>query len=131
MGMHSDTIIVILSLVFMIVLGLVFRSLMNKLTRMKQRKAKMRGGLKQMAESMHHVTKAMSNDLEIPNCPKKVMRTYSNKNRNQEDMLTDNMRKQAIKNNLSQEEKEELQMQMGLAQSVNIQMTSVMRDGAI
>ena len=55
--MHSDTIIVILSLLFMIVLGLVFRSLMNKLTRMKQRKAKMRGGLKQMAESMHHVTR--------------------------------------------------------------------------
>merc|ERR1739842_173145 len=103
--MHSDTIIVILSLVFMIILGLVFRSLMNKLTRMKQRKAKMRGGLKQMAESMQHVTRAMSNDLEILNCPKKVMRTY-------------NMRKQAIKNNLSQEEKDELQRQMGMAQSV-------------
>ena len=75
--------------------------------------------------------RAMSNDLEIPNCPKKVMRTNSNKNRNQEDMLTNNMRKQAIKNNLSQEEKDELQRQMGLAQSVNVQMNSVMREEAI
>ena len=55
--MHSDTIIVIVSLVFMIVLGLAFRSLMNKLTRMKQRKAKMRGGLRHIAESMNHVTR--------------------------------------------------------------------------
>ena len=84
----------------------------------------------------------MSNDLEIPNCPKKVMRTYSNKNRNQEDtvanntrkqedMVTNNMRKQAIKNNLSKEEKDELQRQMGLAQSVTIQMTPVVKEGVM
>jgi len=128
--MHSDTTIVILSLVVMITLGLVFRSLCNKLTNINQRKAKMRGGLKQMAESMNYVTRAMSNDLEIPNCPKKVMRTYSNQNRRQGDVFTNNMRKQAINNNLSKEEKEELQRQMGLAQSISIQIPTL-KDGGI
>ena len=59
------------------------------------------------------------------------MKTYSNRNGKQEDQLTNNMRKLAIKNSLSQKEKDELQRQMGLAQLVNIQMHSVMREGVI
>ena len=55
--MHSDTIIVVFSLVFMIVLGLVFRSLCMKLASVNQRKERMRGGLKQIAEHMNYVTR--------------------------------------------------------------------------
>ena len=127
--MHSDTITVVLSLVVMIALGLVFRSICNKVTSINERKARVRGGLKRMAESMNYVTRSMSNDLVLPNCPKAVMRTYSNMNRKsggdgsqKGDMPTKSMRKQAINNNLTQEEKEELQRQMCMAQSVSIQM---------
>merc|ERR1719323_1616627 len=49
-----------------------------KLTSCNQRKERMRGGLKQLADHMHHVTRSMSNDLELPNSPKTVIRTYSN-----------------------------------------------------
>ena len=55
--MHSDTIIVVISLVVMIVVGLVFRSLCVKLSSINERKERMRGGLKQMAESMNYVTR--------------------------------------------------------------------------
>ena len=55
--MHSDTIIVVFSLVVMIMVGLVFRSLCMKLTSINQRKERVRGGLKQMAESMNYVTR--------------------------------------------------------------------------
>jgi len=79
--MHSDTILVILSLLLMILLGLVFRSMCMKLTSKKDRKKKMRSGMRQIAEHMNHVTRAMSNDLELPDSPKTVMRTYSNYNR--------------------------------------------------
>ena len=55
--MHSDTLIVVVSLVVMIILGLVFRSLCLKLSSVNQRKERMRGGLKQIAEHMNYVTK--------------------------------------------------------------------------
>ena len=55
--MHSDTIIVVVSLIVMIVVGLVFRSLCMKLTSINQRKKKLRGGLKQIAEHMNYVTR--------------------------------------------------------------------------
>ena len=55
--MHSDTLIVVVSLVVMIILGLVFRSLCMKLTSVNQRKERMRGGLKQIAEHMNYVTR--------------------------------------------------------------------------
>jgi len=130
--MHSDTIIVVLSLVVMIVLGLVFRSLCMKLASINQRKERMRGGLKQMAESMNYVTRSMSNDLELPNCPKAVLRTYSNYGRSDQsspqrgDMHANSMRVHAINNNFSKQEAEELEMQMSVAQSVNIQIPEKM-----
>ena len=55
--MHSDTIIVVISLVVMIILGLVFRSIFMKLSSINERKERVRGGLKQMAESMSYVTR--------------------------------------------------------------------------
>ena len=55
--MHSDTIIVVVSLLVMIAVGLVFRSLCMKLTSINQRKERVRGGLKQIAESMNYVTR--------------------------------------------------------------------------
>lgn len=77
--MHSDTLIVVMALIVMIILGLLFRELMIRLTSQKSRKARMRGGLKQMAEHMHSVQRAMSGDLpEQHDSPKLVMRTYSN-----------------------------------------------------
>jgi len=57
--MHSDTLIVVVSLVVMIILGLVFRSLCLKLSSVNQRKERMRGGLKQIAEHMNYVTKSV------------------------------------------------------------------------
>jgi len=75
--MHSDTMIVVIALVVMIVLGLIFRSLCMRLTSVKSRKARMRGGLKALADHMNVVTRAMSNDLEPQNSPKAVMKTYS------------------------------------------------------
>jgi len=126
--MHSDTLIVVLSLVVMIVLALVFRSLCMKLASINQRKERMRGGLKQMAESMNYVTRSMSNDLELPNCPKAVLRTYSNYGRSDQsspqrgDMHANSLRVHTINNNFSKQEAEELQMQMSVAQSVSIPM---------
>lgn len=76
--MHSDTMIVVTALVVMIVVGLIFRNLFLRLASMKARKARMRGGLKALADHMNVVTRAMSNDLEPQNSPKAVMKTYSN-----------------------------------------------------
>jgi len=129
--MHSDTIIVVLSLVFMIVLGLVFRSLCMKLASVNQRKERMRGGLKQIAEHMNYVTRSMSNDLELPDSPRAVIRTYSNySRRGLEDTSSsppqrgaqhsDSLRVHAITNSLSKGEREELEMQMSVAQSVSL-----------
>merc|ERR1719219_932219 len=86
--MHSDTIIVVFSLVVMIMVGLVFRSLCMKLTSINQRKERVRGGLKQIAESMNYVTRSMSNDLELLDSPRSVIRTYSNYNRKRTDEQT-------------------------------------------
>lgn len=77
--MHSDTLIVVMALIVMIIVGLLFRELMIRLTSRKSRKERMQGGLKQMAEHMHSVQRAMSGDLpEQHDSPKLVMRTYSN-----------------------------------------------------
>jgi len=65
----------------MIVLGLVFRSLCLRLTREKSRKKLVRQGLKQIAAHMDMATRSMSNELELPNSPKTVMRTYSGRSR--------------------------------------------------
>jgi len=76
--MYSDTLIVVISLVIMIIVGLVFRTLCMKLTSCNQRKERMRGGLRALADHMNHVTRSMSDDLELPDSPKTVIRTYSN-----------------------------------------------------
>merc|ERR1712014_96804 len=76
--MYSDTLIVVISLVMMIIVGLVFRSCCLKLTQQRITKQRVRGGLRQLADHMNHVTKSMSNDLESPDSPKSVIRTYSN-----------------------------------------------------
>lgn len=79
--MHSDTILVIVALILMIVVGLVFRKLCMRLSKGKDRKKLVRVGLKGIADQMHNVTRSMSNELETPDSPRAVMRTYSNYNR--------------------------------------------------
>merc|ERR1719464_2456939 len=76
--MYSDTLIVVISLIIMIIVGLVFRTCCLKLTKQRMSKQRVRGGLGQLADHMNHVTKSMSNDLESPDSPKSVIRTYSN-----------------------------------------------------
>merc|ERR1719150_2306401 len=76
--MYSDTLIVVISLIIMIIVGLVFRTCCLKLTKQRVSKQRMRGGLRQLADHMNHVTRSMSNDLESPDSPKSVIRTYSN-----------------------------------------------------
>merc|ERR1712223_2030775 len=71
--MYSDTLIVVISLIIMIIVGLVFRTCCLKLA-----KQRVRRGLRQLADHMNHVTRSMSNDLESPDSPKSVIRTYSN-----------------------------------------------------
>merc|ERR1719433_1190937 len=101
--MYSDTLIVVISLIIMIIVGLVFRTLCTKLTSCNQRKERVRGGLKALADHMNHVTRSMSDDLELPDSPKTVIRTYSNAARregsvrHQED--TRSLRMFAINNN--------------------------------
>merc|ERR1711899_513801 len=73
--MYSDTLIVVISLIIMIIVGLVFRTCCLKLTKQRVSKQRVRGGLRQLADHMNHVTRSMSNDLESPNS---VIRTYSN-----------------------------------------------------
>jgi len=79
--MNSDTLVVVVSLIVMVILALVFRKLCMRLSKGKDRKKLVRVGLKGIADQMHNVTKSMSNDLEVPDSPKAVMRTYSNYNR--------------------------------------------------
>merc|ERR1719510_342163 len=74
--MYSDTLIVVISLIIMIIVGLVFRTCCLKLAKQRVSKQRVRGGLRQLADHMNHVT--MSNDLESPDSPKSVIRTYSN-----------------------------------------------------
>merc|ERR1719273_2386357 len=76
--MYSDTLIVVISLIIMIIVGLVFRSCCLKLTQQRLTKQRVRGGLRQLADHMNHVTRSMSNDLESPDSPESVIRTYSN-----------------------------------------------------
>ena len=68
----------------------------------------------------------MSNDLELPDSPRAVIRTYSNR-KGMDDTTSSSSRRggehsnslrvHAINNNLRKEEKEELEMQMFAAQS--------------
>merc|ERR1712025_487778 len=76
--MYSDTLIVVISLIIMIIVGLVFRTCCLKLAKQRVSKQRMRGGLRQLADHMNHVTRSMSNDLESPDSPKSAIRTYSN-----------------------------------------------------
>lgn len=113
--MHSDTMILVVGLLAMIILGLVFRTLCLRLSNKNNRKERIRGGLKLLGENMNYVTRAMSNDLELPNSPKTVMRTYSNYGRKDNEKLdlespvpmkrekSDSIRMQAFSNNLRQE----------------------------
>merc|ERR1719250_586400 len=108
----------------MIMVGLVFRSLCMKLTSINQRKERVRGGLKQIAESMNYVTRSMSNDLYVLDSPRSVIRTYSNYNRRRPDEQssasstrrgeedTDNLRVVAINNNITKKERESQVMKM-------------------
>merc|ERR1719347_1068367 len=75
--MHSDTLILVIGLLVMILLGLIIRSLCLRLSRDNNRKKLMREGLKQIAAHMDFVTRSMSDDLELPNSPRTVLRTYS------------------------------------------------------
>merc|ERR1712183_929371 len=76
--MYSDTLIVVISLIIMMIVGLVFRTCCLKLAKQRVSKQRVRGGLRQLADHMNHVTRSMSNDLESPDSPKSVIRTYSN-----------------------------------------------------
>ena len=74
--------------------------------------------------------RAMSNDLDLPNNANKVLRTYSNNysdpsSPQRGDMHNNSMRVHTIKH-LTKEEKEELVMQMSVAQSVSIPMPGQM-----
>ena len=73
----------------------------------------------------------MSNDLEVLDSPRSVIRTYSNYNRRGTDEQTapshentDSLRVVAINNNLTKKEREDLEMQMFTAQTVSIQIPS-------
>merc|ERR1719187_2687692 len=52
--MHSDTIIVVVSLFVMIVLGLVFRKCCMKLSTVNSRKKRIQGGLRQIGEHSNY-----------------------------------------------------------------------------
>jgi len=107
--MHSDTMVLVVGLLAMIVLGLMFRSLCLRLSRDNSRKQLMREGLKQIAGHMDMVTRSMSNDLELPNSPKTVMRTYSGRCNMGETLpefnkeKRDSLRELAFTNNLKTE----------------------------
>lgn len=127
--MNSDTMILVVGLAVMILVGLVFRSLCLRLYEKNSRKELMRGGLKQMAAHMDHVTRAMTNDLELPDSPKAVIRTYSNyggKARVEETedvhnkQKRDSLRVQAFTNSLKQEMENRVKEEKGL--SVKLEM---------
>merc|ERR1712106_356954 len=75
--LHSDTMILVAGLLLMIIVGLVVRSACLRLTSKNTRQELMRQGLRQIGANMDHVTKAMSNELHLPDSPKTVIRTYS------------------------------------------------------
>merc|ERR1719402_263241 len=106
----------------MIMVGLVFRSLCMKLTSINQRKKRVRGGLKQIAESMNYVTRSMSNDLDVPDSPRSVLRTYSNRRGADPETSPAAPRRgeESTNNNLSKREREDLEMQMIVAQTCSI-----------
>merc|ERR1719245_1066599 len=98
--MYSDTLIVVISLIMMIIVGLVFRTCCLKLAKQRVSKQRGRGGLRQLADHMNHVTRSMSNDLESPDSPKSVIRTYSNAARREGSVRHDrSLRVLAINNN--------------------------------
>jgi len=109
--MYSDTLIVVISLIIMIIVGLVFRTLCTKLTSCNQRKERVRGGLKALADHMNHVTRSMSDDLELPDSPKTVIRTYSNAARAPAGPHHNNsLFLMAVNNNMTSNSKEEVEM---------------------
>merc|ERR1719266_2549989 len=104
--MYSDTLIVVISLIIMIIVGLVFRTYCLKLAKQRVSKQRVRGGLRQLADHMNHVTRSMANDLELPDSPKSVIRTYSNAARRegsvrQQQQDSRSLRVLAINNNYS------------------------------
>merc|ERR1719400_1106447 len=106
--MYSDTLIVVISLIIMIIVGLVFRTCCLKLTKQRMSKQRVRGGLRQLADHMNHVTKSMSNDLESP---ESVIRTYSNAARREGSVRhhpaqARSLRMLAINNNYKEAEQE-------------------------
>ena len=71
-------------------------------------------------------SRSMSNDLELPDSPRAVIRTYSNRKGMDDtssstpkrgEQRSNSLRLHAINNNIRKEEKEELEMQMFSAQS--------------
>jgi hypothetical protein len=126
---NSDTMILVVGLAGMILLGLVFRSLCLRLSSKNSRKELMRGGLKQMAAHMDHVTRAMTNDLELPDSPKAVIRTYSNYGgeahvHEKEDVHNrekrDSLRVQAFTNSLKQEMERRVKEEKGLSVTLDM-----------
>ena len=51
-----------ISLIFMIILGLIVRKIFVYLSQIKQQREKYHGGLRQLADHMHTVTRTISND---------------------------------------------------------------------
>ena len=70
----------------------------------------------------------MSNDLELPNNANKVLRTYSNNYSDPSSPQRGDMHNNSMHTikHLTKEEKEELVMQMSVAQSVSIPMPGQM-----
>ena len=78
------------------------------------------------------IHRSMSNDLEVLDSPRSVIRTYSNYNRRRTDEQssasstrrgeedTDNLRVVAINNNITKKEREDLEMQMFSSKSISI-----------
>lgn len=58
--LHTDTIVLMASCLVMIILGLVLRKIFLYFTHVRQSREKYHGGLRQMAEHMHAVTRTMS-----------------------------------------------------------------------
>jgi len=109
--LHSDTMILVAGLLLMIIVGLVFRSACLRLSSKNSRQELMRQGLRQIGANMDHVTKAMSNELHLPDSPKTVIRTYSKyKNKeNGEDINCEqslSLRVKALSNSLIKQEEE-------------------------
>eukprot|EP00095_Tigriopus_kingsejongensis_P002428 maker-scaffold855_size87859-snap-gene-0.11 protein:Tk02428 transcript:maker-scaffold855_size87859-snap-gene-0.11-mRNA-1 annotation:"hypothetical protein EUTSA_v10012875mg" len=76
---HGDTMILVGSCFFMIVLGLLLRKTFMYFTHLRSHRDKCQGGLRQMGEQMHVVTRTMSTDpnqtfaLDTPQVVKKPL----------------------------------------------------------